>query len=60
MEDLTFKDANGKEIEVYEFRGQFVLYVYRHDGDSAGAYFNLDGARELQKKLTEYIDAQSR
>lgn len=59
MEDLTFEDANGKEIEVYDFQKQFVLYIYYGNGDSTGAYFNLDHARTLQQKLTEWIDAQS-
>lgn len=60
MEDLTFEDCNSKDIEVYEFDRKFVLYIYDHDGDSIGAYFDLDKARVLQQKLTEWIDAQSR
>lgn len=60
MEDLTFEDANGKDIEVYEWQQQFVLYIYNHAGESEGAYFNLEQARTLQQKLTEWIDAQTR
>lgn len=60
MEDLTFEDCNSKDIEVYEFERKFVLYIYGHDGNNLGAYFDLDKARVLQQKLTEWIDAQSR
>jgi hypothetical protein len=60
MEDLTFEDANGKEVEVYDFQQQFVLYIYFGDGESTGAYLNLDKAMVLQQKLNEWIAEKTR